>query len=549
VVGVLAVVLAVAVVWPRVRPLPSGPLRIGYASDPPFHFPGDDGRPHGMAVDVVAEAARRIGLKLEWLERQGNSWMLVRDGEVDLWPLLAIRPERRGHVHISDPYLASAFYVLMLDGTPRPGPDYAGEVGLQELPLMQAFIAKTFPRATRRTFGATHLVVGAVCRGEVPVGVVSIGTAAATLRLPPAACQRPLQSVRLPGESIALGVGASLPYGWVADRLRREIADMAGDGTLGSLLMPYSLSSTAEVLSAIEVAEAHGRTRRLAWGMGLAGLALVVVLGLGVALLRANRRALDALAAQRALESRLVEREHLEAVGRLAGGVAHDFNNMLTVINGNCELLLMDSQLATACRGPVEEARSAATRAAGLVQQLLAYGRRQAGRPACVSVTSVLAETQPMLRRVVGESVEVVVRAGSGADVIRIDPGHLQQVAMNLSANARDAMPRGGRLTFAAEPVSLDGAAAAALDLAAGSYVRLRVTDTGVGMDEETRRHAFEPFFTTKPFGSGSGLGLATVYGVVTQAGGSATVESAPGRGTTFEFHFPAVAGVPSSPA
>jgi signal transduction histidine kinase len=174
------------------------------------------------------------------------------------------------------------------------------------------------------------------------------------------------------------------------------------------------------------------------------------------------------------------------------------------------------------------------------VRQLLAFSRRQIVQPVRVSVHGVLTELTPMLRRLLGEDVELVVSREDGDDTILIDPGQLQQVALNLSANARDAMPHGGRLSFAVGATSLDGREAESLQLSPGSYVRLCVTDTGVGMDEETRRHAFEPFFTTKAFGSGSGLGLATVYGVVKQAGGAARVASAPGQGTTFDLYFPA---------
>jgi signal transduction histidine kinase len=535
-------VLVAILAWPRVRPIPPQPLRIGFEFDPPYHYRGDDGRPQGMAVDIVDAAARRIGLKLEWVYFKDSSWSLVRDGKADLWPLLTILPERKGFVHISAPYLTSDLYLLVPQGLPTPPSTYEGEVGVLGLPLMRRFLEQTYPKARPRTYSTTQLVGRAVCNGEVPVGVVSVGTATAALRLPVDTCHERLRPVKVSDSAVELGVGASLQYGWVADRLRSEIDAMASDGTLSGILLPYSISSAAEVLTAFEIANTRRRLRLLTWVLGLAALALVTMAALGLALVRSNRRTLAAIAAQRELEVRLHEREHLEAVGRLAGGIAHDFNNTMTIIGGYCELLLADTRPSDPRRAPLQEMQKAGAHAAGLVRQLLAFSRRQIVQPARVSTHAVLTELTPMVRRLVGEDVQLGVVREDGDDTILIDPGQLQQLALNLSANARDAMPRGGRLTFTVGQVPLDGSAAAALELPPGAYVRLQVADTGVGMDEETRRHAFEPFYTTKPFGSGSGLGLATVYGVVKQAGGAARIESAPGQGTTFDLYFPAAA-------
>jgi signal transduction histidine kinase len=540
--GLVAAALVVAAVltWPRLRPFPSQPLRIGYEFDPPYHYRGDDGRPRGIAVDIVDEAARRAGVRLEWTFFPGSRWTLVRDGHADLWPLLAILPEREGQVHISAPYLTSDLYLLVPEGLPTPPATFEGEVGVQSLPLMRRYLETTFPKAKPRIYKTTQMVARAVCDGAVPVGVVSVGTATSTLRLPPDACHERLRPVKVSDASIDLGIGASLRYGFVADRLRGEIDGMATDGTLSGILLPYSITSAAEVMATFEVALTRRRVRVLQGGLGLAAIAVAAMVVLGVALVRSNRRTLAAIAAQRDLEAQLHEREHLEAVGRLAGGIAHDFNNAMTVIGGYCELLLVDATPNDPRRAPLEEMQKAGVHAASLVRQLLAFSRRQIVQPVRVSVHGVLTELTPMLRRLLGEDVELVVSREDGDDTILIDPGQLQQVALNLSANARDAMPHGGRLSFAVGATSLDGREAESLQLSPGSYVRLCVTDTGVGMDEETRRHAFEPFFTTKAFGSGSGLGLATVYGVVKQAGGAARVASAPGQGTTFDLYFPA---------
>ena len=536
----LAVAIAAGVyAWPRLRPLPTEPLRIGYAFDPPYHQPGNDGRPAGMAIDVVSEAARRLGLPLEWHYLPGNSWMLVRDGQADLWPLMAILPERKGFIHVSAPYLTSDQYLLGSGPLPTPFSDYEGEVGIQEIPIMHRFLGEILPKARPRGYPKSTDVASAVCAGDVPVGLVSLGSAVTTLRLPAESCPRQLRSVRVPIEPVGLGIGSTLRFAFVADRLRRELDVMAEDGTLAGLLMPYSTASAIGVMEAFELDETRARARQLTWALGLSSVALGSVLVLAVLLHRSNRRALAAVSARQAIEATLREREHVEAIGRLAGGVAHDFNNEMTVIGGYCEMLLADAPEAQ--RAPLEEIQKACARSGALVRQLLAFGRRQRVQPERVSPAAVVSDLAPALRRALGEDIELAVAADPGDTEVMIDPGQLRQVALNLSVNARDAMPGGGRLEFATAAVTLDAAHAAALELPAGRYVRIRVSDTGSGMDEETRRHAFEPFYTTKPFGAGSGLGLATVYGIARQAGGAASITSAPGHGTTIELYLPAV--------
>jgi CheY-like chemotaxis protein len=234
----------------------------------------------------------------------------------------------------------------------------------------------------------------------------------------------------------------------------------------------------------------------------------------------------------------------MEAVGRLAGGMAHDFNNLLTVIRGYSELLLGRLGPADAMRKDVEEVKKAADRASGLTRQLLAFSRRQFVAAKVVDLNSLVANMDGMLRRLIGEDlIELSTELDSSAGAIRADPGQIEQVIMNLVVNARDAMPNGGRLTIETRNVTIEEEVRLdAVGVAQGSYVLLAVRDNGHGMDAETRSHLFEPFFTTKEKGKGTGLGLSTVYGIVKQSGGSITVESAPGRGTTFRIFFPRVA-------
>ena len=251
--------------------------------------------------------------------------------------------------------------------------------------------------------------------------------------------------------------------------------------------------------------------------------------------------AVDA-AERRRLEEQLFRSQKMEAVGQLAGGVAHDFNNLLTAIRGSAQLLLSDLGPDDPRRADAETIEDAADRGAALVRQLLAFGRRQRLQPAVVDLNELVAGMTPLVRRLIGEHIVVRQVAADDLGRMRADPTQLQQVVLNLVVNARDAMPDGGELILETVNVDLDeGYARVQPEVHPGPYVMLAVGDTGVGMDRETLEHLFEPFFTTKRAGEGSGLGLATVYGIVRQSGGHVSVFSEPGHGTTFRIYFPRV--------
>ncbi|HVR69264.1 MAG TPA: ATP-binding protein [Vicinamibacteria bacterium] len=249
------------------------------------------------------------------------------------------------------------------------------------------------------------------------------------------------------------------------------------------------------------------------------------------------------------LEAQLLQAQKMEAVGRLAGGVAHDFNNLLGVITGYAELLLLDVGPQHPAAKRVEKIQWAAERAAGLTRQLLAFGRKQVLQPRILDINDVVADAERMLHRMIGDEIQLVTTLGAGIGRIRADPGQIEQVLMNLAANARDAMPRGGRLTLETANVTLDEAYARAHpEIQPGPFVMLAVSDTGVGMDASTLAHIFEPFFSTKAEGQGTGLGLATAFGIVQQSGGIIGVDSRPGLGTTCRIHFPRVEDDPPHP-
>jgi PAS domain S-box-containing protein len=246
---------------------------------------------------------------------------------------------------------------------------------------------------------------------------------------------------------------------------------------------------------------------------------------------------------RRHLEEQFRQAQKMEAVGRLAGGVAHDFNNMLTIINGYCELLLAQLPQEDPLRELITPIHDAGQRSSRLTRQLLTLSRRQILQPRAADLSENVRSVSTMLRRLLGEDVELVTASDQTLWLVEVDPGQFEQILLNLAVNARDAMPQGGKLTITTHNVKLDPARAAShSSLPAGEYVLLTVADTGSGMDAETLTHVFEPFFTTKERGKGTGLGLATVYGIVQQSNGHIEVDSEPDGGTLFRIYFPRIA-------
>jgi signal transduction histidine kinase/ActR/RegA family two-component response regulator len=245
---------------------------------------------------------------------------------------------------------------------------------------------------------------------------------------------------------------------------------------------------------------------------------------------------------RRLLEDQLRQAQKMEAVGMLAGGVAHDFNNLLTIITGYSQLIVNNLSLDDPNRQSAEQIMKAGERAATLTRQLLAFSRRQVLQPKVLDVNRLIGTLTAMLRRLIGEDIDLRLDLRQGLGQVNADPGQIEQVLMNLVVNARDAMPRGGTLTIETANVNLDvNYTRTHVTLKPGPYVMIAVSDTGVGMDENTKAHAFEPFFTTKAQGRGTGLGLSTVFGIVRQSGGGVDIYSALGKGTSAKVYLPRI--------
>jgi len=245
---------------------------------------------------------------------------------------------------------------------------------------------------------------------------------------------------------------------------------------------------------------------------------------------------------EKRLQAQLLQAQKMESVGRLAGGIAHDFNNLLTVMKGYLELSISSLKLDSAVRQDLLEIDHAADSAAALTQQLLAFSRKQVISPVALNLNDVVRRVHGMLQRILGEDIALHIATDEALLPVRFDPGQAEQILVNLAANARDAMPEGGRLTLETSNVIIDGSYVSNHpNSSGGAYVLLAVSDTGVGMSANTREHAFEPFFTTKDVGRGTGLGLAMIHGAVLQNGGRVEVYSEPDHGTSFKIYLPVV--------
>ena len=387
--------------------------------------------------------------------------------------------------------------------------------------------------ASRPSLGPLALVGGALWMGPAIAGMHYVGMAALSVNA------RLAYSTPLVWASIAIAIVASLAGLWLAYHLRSDESQRTRLGRLGSALvfgaaiagMHYTGMAAAKFTVPGQTGHPGGgvlATRQLALGVGLGA---IVILGIGLLGAMLGRR----LRARALVLERQRDAQKLEAIGQLAGGIAHDFNNLLTAILGHAAFLKQDPAIGQESREDIDQIEAAASRAAELTRQLLAFGRRQVLDPRPMLLNEVVDDTMRMLGRLVGENIEVKVMSDPDLSPTMADPSQVTQILINLVVNARDAMPDGGLLTIETRNIQLESVTSGQhLDAPPGAYVMLGVTDTGIGIAPEHQPRIFEPFFTTKRAGHGTGLGLSTVYGIVAQSGGSISVYSEPGRGSTF---------------
>jgi signal transduction histidine kinase/CheY-like chemotaxis protein len=513
---------------------------------PPFQVRGPNGEASGLSVDLVSRAARRRGIELEWVYWNNSSESALVRKKVDLWPLITITPQRLKLFHISQPYLQHEYCLLVRNDNPFVrATDFAtAKIGMANVAIDAVTLRKVLPNAIPAPRNTISGVIEDVCRGLSDAAFMDRYTAVAGLLRQPGCGGRSLRWIPVPQLHLQLGVGATFESKAAADAIRQEIGVLAAEGQLGEVFGQWGFMSGQDVGSVESLLGARRREARLVAVTLIFALMFLLACWQTLRLVRERDRSRRTEEALRESQARYMQAQKMESIGRLAGGVAHDFNNLLTVINGYSDLLYQQLPEQDPRRGQADEIRKAGARAAELTHQLLAFGRKQVGRPKPVNLTHLVSESEKMLRLLVGADVNLITRLEPSLGMVMADPGHLHQVLMNLAANARDAMPQGGCLTIETSNEQIVSEDTAALpESKPGPAVRLCVRDTGVGMDEKTRKNIFEPFFTTKG-NKGTGLGLATVYGIVQQNQGWVDVSSEPGKGSTFQVFLPRVNGV-----
>lgn len=540
-------------------------LRVGAQESPPWYAIRPDGTVDGPVFEIIRDAARRAGLRISWLVDNAGPQHALTQGIADIWPLMGRLPARMAKFQMTESWLDLSYLVVARDRCDTPSAAFHSPqvIAHRDTDVARSIVSSRFPRAATAPAASHVEALRALCDGRADSAIIAeFLQPFSTLNLAGRCAEPGICLKSVPASVIGFGIGSrpgSDAARAAAVMLREEIDHMIDDGTLAGIFLRWGVSSgEVRAMRAAQVAKA--RTNLLAWivlGLALVLIALTFVYAKLLTASRERERINEELrASQNALQEEFARRmeaeekyqqsQKMDSLGRMAGGVAHDFNNLLMVINGYSDLALAELSDHPA-RDPVEQVLKAGQRAADLTRQLLAFSRKQVVQAEPLNLNDIVQDTAAMLRRVIGEDVELVLALDPEPELVLADTGQVCQVLVNLCTNARDALSGSGRVVIETANVTLDAEDVAAdAAIPAGRYVMLAVSDTGSGMTEDTRRRVFEPFFTTKPAGKGTGLGLATVYGIVRQAGGHITVDSELGKGTTFRLYLPAVAACPA---
>jgi signal transduction histidine kinase/CheY-like chemotaxis protein len=501
------------------------------------------GKPAGLYIDLIEYFAKSLDWQVEYVDRPWNELLTaLEQGGIDLLPAVAVTTERQAIYDYSEypPFIDSGVIFTGTDFHLKTIFDLQGKrvAGVQASMFTSAF------EAYAATFGVQCVIVpekdNPSVMQAITDGTADAGVCIYSLGLD-LARKYPVSITAISFSPVALSF--AVPKGKNADLIEgidRLMAPMINDPD--SL---YGRSYEKWILP-----KPSGSVPVWIW-WGIAGLALlgVLVAAWNISLRRQvaakTRHLTEEISERHRTEDLLRQSQKMEAVGQLAGGIAHDFNNLLAVIIGYADMALSsgDELRPETVRRDLGEMKRAGERGAALTRQILAFSRRQALKPEVLSLNDVLGGMESLLRRTLGEDIELVILIEPGLGQVEVDPHQFEQVVMNLALNARDAMPGGGRLLLETANVQLtEDQCRTRPDMTPGDYAMLRVTDTGVGMDAETVSRIFEPFFTTKAPERGTGLGLSTVYGIVRQSGGIIVVHSEPGTGTSFTLYLRRVA-------
>jgi len=520
--------------------------------DTPFCSVDASGKPQGFYVDIIEYIAAAEGWEIEYVVGTWSELLARFDrGEVDLLFPIVDSDENEARYDLTEEPLLSTWGRVF--ARPRAGIESLLDLAGRKIAVVDndlfgrelgALLARFELSCEIVPLASTDEVFAAIAAGRVDAGAVERMDGYLHSR------GRDIEETPIVFKPVSAHVAAA--KGRLPDVLRaidRHLAELKADPD-----SQYFHSYT----SWFEPGSDRGFPRWAKYALSVGGGLLVLLLAFAVVLrvqvgrrtreLSEQNQQLGREITQRIrtegekqkLEAQLLQAQKLEAIGQLAGGVAHDFNNMLGAIVGCGELALHKLPRHEPARKEVRQLIEVAEKAASLTQQLLAFSRKQNLRPRVVGLNSLVEDTRKMLGRLIGEEIALEQSLADGLWSVRVDPGQIQQVLLNLAVNARDAMPKGGRLLIETENVTVtEGAAAQHAGVRPGDYAVLRVSDTGCGMDEELQRQIFEPFFTTKEPGRGTGLGLSTSYGIVKQSGGEIRVDSAPGAGSRFAIYLP----------
>ncbi|MDE3167078.1 MAG: transporter substrate-binding domain-containing protein, partial [Acidobacteriota bacterium] len=446
--GAVAVCAALAWISLRSPSYDNRVYRIGWMKSAPFEVPGPDGSAGGIAVQLVKEAARRQGIRLEWVYWPKGSESALVERAVDLWPLITITPQRLQVLHISEPYLEHEYCFLVRADSPYYHPqDLAGaKIGVANPYIDIQSLVRIVPTAVPAPRTSIQAVFDDVCQGATAAAFTDRYTAVSGLLQDTGCPGHPRRWISAPQVRAQLGVGSTFAARAVADAIRKEIGTMDTEGRLADILREWGFLSAQDLASVEALLDARRREIRLGLLAGLFALLFAVACWQTVRLIRERTRTRKTEEALRESRERYLQAQKMESIGRLAGGVAHDFNNLLTIINGYSDLLCQELPADGPLHAQAAQIRKAGTHAADLTQQLLAFGRKQVSRPRPLDLNAIVEDSEKMLRRLLGEDIELVTRLAPSLGAVLADPGHVHQVLMNLAVNARDAMPEGGRL-------------------------------------------------------------------------------------------------------